>query len=112
MDKFSYSKAFELAPFVWEKIDEHFHHGSCDGTMFIGPAEKTDFVKFWNKHNEDFKMCTDLERNKSILNAYSFSQYSIYCRYIDDNSWSEGIWKYDDSTKDWDLYIMISSGDL
>ena len=103
---------FELAPILWEKIDEHFHHGSCDGSLFIGPTDKADLTSFWNKYNEELSANIDLKRNKEILSAYPSNQYSIYYYYIDDNYWSSGIWKYNSVKEDWDCYIILNAGDL
>lgn len=99
------SEAFSLMPKLFEEIDNKFHHGSCDGSMFVGPADDIAFGEFWKTHNSEIRGCAtsiSIERNKSILTAYSCQKYGIYFYYID-YDFSAELYKYNSDTKEWDI---------
>lgn len=103
MKDYSMSEAFSLMPKLLEKIDEKFHHGSCDGNMFVGPADDSLFRDFWKTNNSEVRRHVSVERNKSILAAYSCQRYGIYFYYIDDNDFSASLHKYNSDTNKWDI---------
>ena len=49
MTNLPFLQAIQVAERLYKDIDSHFHHGSCDGTMFIGPADRELLQEFWNK---------------------------------------------------------------
>lgn len=104
MKDYSLYEAFSLMPKLLEKIDDEFHHGSCDGNMFIGPADVDTFWNCWDTHNSELSRYVSTERNKSILAAYSCLKYGIYFFYIDDNDFSAALYKYNSDTNEWDIF--------
>lgn len=113
MNTFCYSTAFELVPMLALKIDKYFHHGSCDGNMFVAPAENDSFISFWNKNHQELthNYCS-VSRNKELLSSVDASKFSIYFYYIDDNTWTSAIWKYNSQEDDWTCCYIIDMGDL
>lgn len=103
MKDYSILEAFSLMPKLFEKIDEKFHHGSCDGNIFVGPADDTTFKDFWKSNHSEVTRYISVERNKTLLAAYNCHRYGIYFYYIDDNDFSASLYKYNSDTSKWDI---------
>jgi len=110
-EKFAYSKAFELYSHLDPIMDKYFHHGSCDGKLFVAPAEQDKFQKFWN---QNCKLITensgvfDKNCNMELLITSYCSEFSVYFYYINDNNWSSAIYKYNLANDEWSCCKIIS----
>ena len=114
-EKFAYSKAFELYSHLDPKMDNYFHHGTCDGKLFVAPAEQDEFQIFWN---QNCKLITensgvfDKNCNMELLITSYCSEFSVYFYYIDDNDWNSAIFKYNTANDEWSCCKIISYGML
>lgn len=109
MTNLPFLQAIQVAERLYKDIDSHFHHGSCDGTMFIGPADKELLQEFWNKNRIHLSHFSSSE-NKKQLEEFRTSSYNVYYYYIDDNDWSSLLYAYDSAKNDLDL-ICCWGGD-
>ena len=108
MDQFSYEKAFELAAVLSPKMDKYFHHGSCDGSLFVAPADQENFLTFWRKNHDVLTHMHDYAVNRRLLQGIRCSAYSVCFYYIDDNEWRCFISKYNPDRDEWNCYCTLS----